>query len=265
MLGAIFGDIVGSVYEGHNTKRTDFPLLSMYSRSTDDSIMTLAVAAALMNSWGKSDEEIRRELVKSMQHMGRRYPYAGYGGHFRQWLYLEDPQPYYSFGNGSGMRVSSAGWLYQTMDETLHAAKLTAEVTHNHPEGIKGAQAVAAGVFLARTGASKKQIRKYTADAFGYDMSRTLDGIRPGYRFDVSCQGSVPEAIIAFCESDGYEDAIRKAVSLGGDSDTIACMAGAIAEAYYGMPEKLQAAALQILDPYCKEIVERFQKFLAAR
>lgn len=261
MLGAIFGDIVGSVYEGFNTKREDFPLLSEWSRPTDDSIMTLAVAKALMNSRGKSDEEIRKELVGSMQHLGRKYPNAGYGGNFINWLFTEDPMPYNSFGNGSGMRVSSVGWFCQTLEETLHVAKLTAEVSHNHPEGIKGAQAVAASIFLARTGASKEDIRSYIANSFGYDLTRTLKEIRPKYRFDVSCQGSVPEAIIAFYESSGYEDAVRKAVSLGGDSDTIACMAGGIAEAYYGMPENLKEKAMEILDPYCRAIVEQFRKF----
>ena len=261
MLGAIFGDIVGSVYERFNTKREDFPLLSEWSRPTDDSIMTLAVAKALMNSRGENDEEIKRELVRCMQHLGRKYPRAGYGGHFRKWLQYKDPKPYYSYGNGSGMRVSSVGWFCQTLEETLHVAELTAEVSHNHPEGIKGAQAIAASVFLARTGASKEDIRIYIANAFGYDLSRTLDEIRPKYHFDVSCQGSVPEAIIAFYESSNYEDAVRKAVSLGGDSDTIACMAGAIAEAYYGMPEDLKAKAMRILDPYCREIVEEFERF----
>ena len=201
MLGAIFGDIVGSVYERYNTKREDFPLLSEWSRPTDDSIMTLAVAKALMNSWGKGDEEIKKELVRCMQLLGRRYPYAGYGGNFRKWIHNEDPKPYHSYGNGSGMRVSSVGWLYQTLEETLHVAELTAEVSHNHPEGIKGAQAIATSVFLARTGVSKEDIKTYIVKEFDYDLSRTLNEIRPKYHFDVSCQGSVPEAIIAFYES----------------------------------------------------------------
>ena len=261
MLGAIFGDIVGSVYEFNNIKRVDFPLLSKWSHPTDDSMMTLAVARALMNTWGQSDDEIRAELVRSMQQLGRRYPNAGYGGTFFNWLFEKNPRPYYSFGNGSGMRVSPVGWLYQTLEDTLHAARLTAEVTHNHPEGIKGAEAIAASVFLARAGASKEEILIYAAKYYGESMFRTLDQIRPGYEFDVSCQGSVPEAIIAFYESESYEDAVRKAVSIGGDSDTIACMAGAIAEAFYGMPGKLKKKALQILDPYCAEIARQFRKF----
>ena len=261
MLGAIFGDIVGSVYERKNTKREDFPLLSKWSHPTDDSMMTLAVARALMNTWGRSDDEIRAELVRSMQDLGRRYPNAGYGRAFAGWLYEKDPLPYNSFGNGSAMRVSPAGWLYHTLEDTLHAAALTAEVSHNHPEGIKGAQAIAASVFLARAGASKEEILIYAARAYGGIMFSKLDEIRPGYKFDVSCQGSVPEAIIAFYESEDYEDAIRKAVSIGGDSDTIACMAGAIAEAFYGMPGKLKKKALQILDPYCAGIAGQFRQF----
>lgn len=261
MLGAIFGDIVGSVYEFNNTKREDFPLLSKWSHPSDDSIMTLAVARALMNTWGRSDDEIKAELVRSMQQLGRRYPNAGYGGSFSKWLYEKNPRPYNSFGNGSAMRVSSVGWLYQTLDDTLHAAALTAEVSHNHPEGIKGAQAIAASVFLARAGASKEEIFVYAMKTYGEKMIRTLDEIRPDYHFDVSCQGSVPEAILAFIESESYEDAIRKAVSIGGDSDTIACMAGAIAEAFYGMPGKLKRKALQILDPYCSEIALQFRQF----
>ena len=261
MLGAIFGDIVGSVYEIKNTKREDFPLLSKRSHPTDDSMMTLAVARALMNTWGRSDDEIRAELVRSMQQMGRRYPNAGYGRAFAQWLNENNPRPYNSFGNGSAMRVSSVGWLYHTLEDTLHAAALTAEVSHNHPEGIKGAQVLAACVFLARAGATKEEIYVYAMKTYGDRMLRTLDEIRPKYEFDVSCQGSVPEAIIAFYESESYEDAIRKAVSIGGDSDTIACMAGAIAEAFYGMPGKLKKKALQILDFYGIEIVQQFRQF----
>lgn len=264
MLGAIFGDIVGSVYEFNNIKRMDFPLLSRWSQPTDDSIMTLAVARALMDTWGKSDVMIRTRLISSMQEAGRRYPYAGYGGRFSEWLNEKYPEPYNSYGNGSGMRVASVGWLYRTLEDTLHGAGLTAEVTHNHPEGIKGAQAVAACIFLARAGASKDEMITYVSNTFKYNISRTLDEIRPKYFFDESCQGSVPEAIIAFNESKNYEDAVRRAVSIGGDSDTIACMTGAIAEAYYGMPEDLKEKALQLLDPYCLEIMEHFHDFCQA-
>lgn len=265
MLGAIFGDIVGSVYEFDNTHNYGFVLLSNYSRPTDDSYMTLAVAKALMESRGKDNDTIRACLVKEMQAIGRRYPNAGYGGMFYRWLRMKNPQPYNSFGNGSGMRVSPAGWIYQTLEDTLHAAKLTAEVTHNHPEGIKGAQAVAAAIFLARTGADKKQIKKYVEDSFGYDLDRTLAEIRPTYQFYAICQRSVPEAIIAFLEGENYEDTIRKAVSLGGDSDTIACMAGGIAEAFFGMPDNYKVETLKRLDQPMRQIVADFQELCLER
>ena len=261
MLGAIFGDIVGSVYEFYNTHDYGFVLLREYSQPTDDSYMTLAVAKALMESWGKDDDTIRACLVKEMQAIGRSYPNAGYGGMFHGWLRMNDPQPYNSFGNGSGMRVSPAGWLYGNMEDTLHAAKLTAEVTHNHSEGIKGAQAIAASIFLARTGADKKQIKKYVEDNFGYDLDRTLAQIRPTYQFYAICQRSVPEAIISFLEGEDYEDTIRKAISLGGDSDTIACMAGGIAEAFFGMPDYFKEESLRRLDQPMRQIVTDFQEF----
>ena len=261
MLGAIFGDIVGSAYEFHNTHDYNFRLLGKYSRPTDDSYMTLAVAKALMETFGQDDSAIRTALVRNMQEIGERYPRAGYGGMFNEWLRNKDPQPYNSYGNGSAMRVAAAGWLYRTLDETLHAAKLTAEVTHNHPEGVKGAQAIAAAIFLARAGASKEQMLNYIANKFEYNLFRTLDEIRPDYRFEVSCQRSVPEAIIAFLEGENFEDVIRKAVSLGGDSDTIACMAGAIAEAYYGMPEEYKEEALSHLPKEMRSIVHQFRKF----
>ena len=274
MLGAIFGDIVGSIYERHNVKRTDFQLLTRYSHPTDDSIMTLAVAQALMESWDiwsdtsvlSSDRDLAvlKALTANMQSMGRKYPDAGYGGAFRKWIRLDDPQPYGSWGNGSAMRVSPVGWLCNTLDDVLRLATLTASVTHNSAEGIKGAQAIASCVFMARSGMSKTEIRQVCFDLFGYNLSRTLDEIRPSYKFDVSCQGSVPEAIIAFMESDSYEDAIRLAVSLGGDSDTIACMTGAIAEAYYGMPQHFKRQAMGILDSYCCNIVLAFRDFCHA-
>lgn len=261
MLGAIFGDIVGSVYEFNNTNNYNFPLLSDRSRLTDDSLMTLAVAKALMETWGQPDDAIRAALVREMRDFGRRYPNGGYGGRFRQWLVSDDPQPYGSFGNGSAMRVSPAGWLYGTMEETLHAAKLTAEVTHNHPEGIKGAQAIAAGIFLARSGQDKDAILEYITQNFGYDLTRTLDEIRPTYGFYEICQKSVPEAIRAFYEGTDYEDVIRKAVALGGDSDTIACMAGALAEAYYGMPEAFRKETLRRMDAFQRSVAKEFHDF----
>ena len=258
MLGAIFGDIVGSVYEFDNTNDYDFTLLTKWSKPTDDSYMTLAVAKALIETEGKDDDAVRAALTREMHDIGNRYPYAGYGGRFAGWLRSDDPKPYNSYGNGSGMRVSAAGWLYDTLEETLHAAQLTAEPTHGHPEGIKGAQAIAAAIFMARNGASKEAIKEYTENAFEYDLDRTLDEIRPNYGFYEICQKSVPEAIIAFLEGEDYEDVIRKAVSLGGDSDTIACMAGAIAEAYYGMPEEFKEETLARLDRPMREIVYDF-------
>ncbi len=264
MLGAIFGDIAGSAYEFDNTNDYHFEMLTKWSRPTDDSYMTLAVAQALMETYGKDDAVTEKALVVRMQDLGRRYPYAGYGGMFARWLTVDDPQPYNSFGNGSGMRVSPAGWLYPTLDQTLHAAKLTAQVTHNHPEGIKGAQAVAAAIFLARTGKSKEEIRAYIEETFDYDLDRTLDSIRPTYQFYEICQKSVPEAIIAFLEGETYEDVIRLAVSLGGDSDTIACMAGGIAEAFYGMPEEFKEEALSRLDRPMRDIVHEFRRFCHA-
>lgn len=261
MLGAIFGDIVGSVYERRNTHDYDFPLMSRRSRPTDDTCMTLAVAKALMETFGEDDDTVRAALVRNMQKFGRKYPNAGYGRAFIQWVFAEDPHPYNSFGNGSAMRVAAAGWLYRTLEETLHAAKLTAEVTHNHPEGIKGAQAVAAAIFLARAGAAKNDIINYIAHTFGYNLFRTLDEIRPTYTFSASCQQSCPEAIIAFFEGENFEDVIRKAVTLGGDSDTIACMAGAIAEAYYGMPGAFKKEALSRLDEPLRAVVRDFRTF----
>ncbi len=259
MLGAIFGDIVGSVYEFHNTHDYGFRLLRHSSRPTDDSYMTLAVAEALMETMGKPDDEIRAALVHRMQEAGHRHPDAGYGGMFFHWLTAADPQPYGSYGNGSAMRVSPAGWLYDTLVETLHAAGLTAEVTHNHPEGIKGAQAVAAGIFLARTGKTQEEIRQYITDTFGYDLSRTLDDIRPGYGFYEICQKSCPEAVTAFLEGNDYEDVIRKAITLGGDSDTIACMAGGIAEAYYGMPDVYREETLRRLGDEYTDVIAAFE------
>ena len=262
MLGAIFGDIVGSHYEFDPTKIYDFQLLHEDSRPTDDTVMTLAVAKALMDTYGKDDDTIRRAVVKEMQRLGRKYHNAGYGGTFYHWLDNPDPKPYNSFGNGSGMRVSSVGWLYPSLGHTLNMAKLTADVTHNHPEGIKGAQAIAAGMYLARTGHDKDFIKEYLANTFRYDLDRTLDDIRPTYEFDVTCQGSVPEAIIAFLESDSYEGAIRKAVSLGGDADTQGCMAGALAEAFYGdVPQPFRQEALERLPKDLREIAERFEEF----
>ena len=251
MYGAILGDIVGSPYEFdcNNYKAKDFPLFSRHSDFTDETVMTLAVAKALLSSRGQDDTAIKAALVREMQQLGRAYPDRGYGTHFGGWLYEDDPQPYQSYGNGSAMRVSSAAWLAKDMAESLHLARLTAEVTHNHPEGINGAQATAAAMFLARTGSSKADIRTYVEREFGYDLSRSCDEIRPDYHHVESCQETVPQAITAFLESSDFEDALRTAVSLGGDSDTLAAITGSIAEAFYGVPEDLKAECRRRLTP----------------
>jgi ADP-ribosylglycohydrolase len=225
MIGAIAGDIIGSVYEYGRTKSKDFPLFGPTSAYTDDSVLTVAVAQAIM-----TDGDYR----KSVLDLGRRYPNTGYGGLFMSWLNSPDPKPYNSWGNGSAMRVSPVGFAFDSVEDVLREAQRSAEFTHDHPEGIKGAQATALALFLARTEWDKDLIRTEITNRFGYDLCRTVDDIRPSYGFDESCQKTVPEAIIAFLDSTSYEDAIRNAVSLGGDSDTLACITGGIAEAYYG-------------------------------
>jgi ADP-ribosylglycohydrolase len=224
IIGAIAGDIIGSAYEFHNVKSVDFPLFTKRTYFTDDSVLTIATMDVLLN---------KKDYAKTYQEYGRKYTHRGYGGNFKEWIYADERKPYNSYGNGSAMRTSPIGWYCDSIDEVLSEAKKSAEVSHNHPEGIKGAQAAALGVYLARMGKSKNEIKQSIVDKFGYDLDRKLDDIRPGYDFDVSCQGSVPEAIIAFLESTDFENAIRLAVSIGGDSDTIACITGGIAEAFY--------------------------------
>jgi len=247
MLGAILGDIIGRPYEFKPIKTKDFPLFSKQSGITDDSIMTIAVAQGLLE--GRRISRVTSyEIKQAMRRLGRQFPHAGYGSQFRRWLKSENPEPYNSFGNGSAMRVSPVAWFFDDLEDTERFATISADVTHNHPEGIKGAQSVAAAIFLARTGATKNEIRLYIEESYGYDLSRSIDRIRPDYRFDVTCQGSVPEAIIAFLESTGFEDAIRNAVSLGGDADTQAAIAGSIAEAFYGVDNKLKEEAIKHLE-----------------
>ncbi len=261
MIGAIIGDIVGSPYEfDRGNKIKDFgPLFIDESVYTDDSVMTIAVADGLMRAGQDAENEtIRREVIKSMKDWGRKYPDAGYGGRFIWWLQLEDESPYGSWGNGSAMRVSSVGWLYDTIERTREVARITAEVTHNHPEGIKGAEATASAIFLARTGTTKDEIKKYIIDEFGYDLSRTLDEIRPSYRHVESCQETVPEAITAFIEGNDFEDVVRCAVSLGGDCDTLTCIAAGIAEAYYGVPDGFKEEALSRIEPDMRQVYEQF-------
>ncbi len=262
MIGAILGDIIGSPYEfDRGDKTKNFPLFSRSSCFTDDTVMTLAVAQAFMDAGPDADDEtIRRHMIRSMRELGKRYPNAGYGVRFYRWLTASDPQPYNSWGNGSAMRVSSAAWLFHDLDSVLRASKLSAEVTHNHPEGIKGAQATAAAIFLARTGHSKAEIRQYIEETFGYDLSRTCDEIRPTYHHVESCRETVPEAITAFMEGEDFEDVIRTAVSLGGDCDTLSAIAGSIAEGFYGIPEALEKECLNRLQEDLREILERFQR-----
>lgn len=251
MLGALVGDIVGSVHEWAGTKTKNFPLFTNHSHFTDDSVLTVAVADALLN--GRNYVDAFHEFVSA-------YPSAGYGGRFYSWALSHDTEPYQSFGNGSAMRVSPVAYAFNTLEEVLREAERSAAVTHNHAEGIKGAQAVAAATFLARTGNSKRQIRDYVEEKFSYDLSANLDSIRHSYKFDVTCQGSVPQSIISFLESENFEDAIRNAISLGGDADTQACMAGAIAEAYYGgIATHIADEAMKRLDAPLMGIVETFR------
>ena len=252
MLGAIIGDIVGSPYEFESDKTKDFMLFSPHCRPTDDSIMTIAVGCACVEADCYDEENFERTLVEKMRELGRMYRGAGYGGMFYRWLMSDHMQAYNSFGNGSAMRVSPTAYAVDTLEDVERLARWSAEVTHNHPEGVKGAQAVAGAIFLARTGSSKDDIKRYIEDKY-YDLDFTLDDIREGYSFDVTCQGSVPQAIKCFLEAEDYEDAIRNAVSLGGDADTQAAMAGAIAEAFFGIPDELQEEGLSYLDDTLQE------------
>lgn len=262
MFGAILGDIIGSPYEfDQGNKSKDFPLFSEESMFTDDTVMTIAVAEAFLDAQGATDMDwIRSRLIKSMHKWGALYPHAGYGGRFGMWLFFGGEEPYNSFGNGSAMRVSSVAWLYDDLDTVRQMARMSAEVTHNHPEGIKGAEATASAIFMARTGSTKAEIQTYIEKNFHYDLSRTCDEIRPGYHHVESCQETVPEAITAFLEGESFEDVIRTAVSLGGDCDTLTCISGSIAEGFYGIPEELKQECLCRLPQELKVVLERFGK-----
>ena len=257
MLGAIIGDIVGSRYEWKNNKSKAFDLFTYRCKVTDDSIMSLAVAKAIV-ACNKNYDQLNKMAVKYMQEVGRHYPDCGYGGHFHKWIFARNPQPYNSWGNGAAMRVSACGFAAQSLEEVVMLSRAVTEVTHNHPEGIKGAEATAVAIYLARTGSSIIEIRDYI-DKHYYPMNFTLDAIRESYHFDVSCQGSVPQAIMAFLESTGFEDAIRNAISIGGDSDTIAAICGGIAEAYYGIPVDIRKHALTFLDQRLLGILNEFE------
>ena len=270
MLGAIIGDMAGSIYEFANTKRTDFPFFSERSNYTDDSIMTLAVAEWLLTDSQHTHESLERIMVRYAEEYPN--PMGGYGGGFARWLFAPEGLinyktgeiaggrvPYNSWGNGAAMRASAVGWMFDTLEETEEVAALSASITHDHPEGIKGAQATAAAIFLARTGKSKSDIQEYIQRRFGYDLSVHSDEIRKNYGWEDSCQGTVPPAIRAFLDSSDYESAVRIAVSLGGDSDTLACITGGIAEAFYGeIPDEIADIALARLPEEFKCLLDRF-------
>lgn len=267
MYGAILGDIIGSPFEfDRGDKTKDFKLFSRRSHFTDDSVMTLAVCEALLKvGQDATVKEIEDTVISSMQSWGRRYPHEGYGGYFRRWLTARHPEPYNSFGNGSAMRVSAVGWLYNSLEKTRTVAKATANVTHNHPEGIKGAEATASAIFMARNGSSKAEIKKYIENEFHYDLNRTLNEIRPGYHMDETCQKTVPEAIIAFLAAKDFEDAIRNAVSLGGDTDTLGAITGSIAEAYYGIPEWLMTECRKRINRDMRVVLDDFNDALSSQ
>jgi len=252
MIGAIAGDVIGSVFEQYPIKSTQFELFSRHSRFTDDTVLTVAVADSILKNI---------DYATSLKTFGTKFPDAGYGASFFRWIFSSDMKPYNSWGNGSAMRVSPVGFAFSSVEEVLKEAQKSAEVTHNHPEGIKGAQAVALAIYLARSGKNKAAIKAEICHRFGYDLDRKLDDIRPHYTFDVSCQGSVPESIIAFLEGNNFEDTIRKGISLGGDSDTIACIAGGIAQAFYpdipkdiisNVRKRLPGPFLDIIDEFCE-------------
>lgn len=257
MLGAIIGDVVGSRFEWNNIKTKEFTFFTDQCFVTDDSIMTLALAKAVLES-DSAFQNVSQKAVTWMQTIGRNYPDCGYGSAFCAWMFSEHPQPYNSFGNGAAMRVSAAGFAAASLEEAKRLSKELTEVTHNHPEGLKGAEATAAAIFLARTGHSIQEIRAHI-DRNYYPMNFTLDEIRPTYQFNETCQETVPQALMAFLESTGFEDAIRNAISIGGDSDTVAAITGSVAEAYYGVPASIRETALTYLPPELRTILEEFE------
>lgn len=264
MIGAIIGDIVGSRFEFDNFKSKDFEMFDTECDFTDDSVMTLAVAKALQSYETITDiEAFKKHLIEVMHEVGVRYPHCGYGGMFYTWIFRNRTEPYNSYGNGSAMRVSPVGWFARSLEECEALAAATAEVTHNHPEGVKGAVSVAGAIYLARTNHTMEEIKEYIKKFYAIDF--TLDNIRKSYDFYEICQKSVPQALEAFFESTGFEDAIRNAVSIGGDSDTIAAITGSIAEAFYGVDEDVKETALSYLDSYLLEIAENFIKKIIDR
>ncbi len=262
MYGAITGDIIGSQFEfDRGNKSREFELFGKNCEYTDDTVMTVAVAEALLDAGKDADEKtVKEKLVASLKKWGKKYPYAGYGNRFKLWVLSDKSEPYGSYGNGSGMRVSPVGWLYDSMERTREVARWTAEITHNHPEGIKGAESTAAAIFMARHHAAFEEISNYIEDEFGYDLSRTLDEIRPDYCHVEDCMKTMPEAFTCFLEAGSYEECIRNVMYIGGDTDTLGAIAGAIAEAYWGIPEDLIRKAKEYLPDDIKAVVERFEK-----
>ena len=261
LLGTIAGDTIGSIYEFNPTKDYDLFLISSHMEYTDDSILSIAVAEWLMDD----DSLSKEKLIERLQYWGRTYrdPMGSYGNMFYQWIFSENPQPYNSWGNGSAMRVSAVGFAFNSMDETRKAARISAEITHNHPEGIKGAEATAAAIFMARTGSTKNEIRKYITSEFGYNLNYTCKDIHASYSFEASCQETVPQSIVAFLDSKNYEDAIRLTISLGGDADTMGAITGAIAFAYYKeMPDEIADFVLSKLPDDLKTVVSRFDEYV---
>ncbi len=250
MIGAIAGDVIGSVYEHRDVRSTDFPLFSAGSRPTDDSVLTLALADALLNG---------HDIADTFRRYYALYPDAGYGAMFHDWATTPDMGPYNSFGNGSAMRVSPVAWAFDEAKKVLDAAHASAAVTHDHPEGIKGAEAIALATLLARQGRSKDETLVAVTERSGYDLDFTLDAIRPHYRFDPTCQGSVPQALVAFREGTDFEDTVRRAISIGGDSDTIACMAGAVAGAFHGVPAEIDREVRARLDERLNGVLAAFE------
>ena len=262
MIGAIIGDIAGSRFEWHNIKTKEFELLMRDCHFTDDTVMSLAVCEALM-SCKSNHSDLSEQAIACMQEIGNKYPHAGYGGSFRRWLRTKNPQPYNSWGNGAAMRVSAVAYAAKTVKEAISLSRMVTQVTHNHPEGIKGAEATAVAAFMALHGFHKSEIRRIMEEY--YFIGFSIDDIRESYKYYISCQGTLPPAIVAFLESDSYEDAIRNAISIGGDSDTIAAITGAIAEAYYGVPQDLRNKADTYLPDDLKEIIDAFEEKYPAK
>lgn len=264
MYGAILGDIIGSPYEfGRGEKTKNIELFANECGYTENSVMTIAIGEALLETLMESgseapDRDIKASVIQHLQRWGNKYPFAGYSSRFRTWLKEEHPKPYGSCGSSSAVRVSAAGWLYPSLERTREVAALAAGVTHDHPEGLKGAEAIASCIYLARTGAGKKEIKRYIEENFAYNLERTVDEIRVTYTYRTSCQGTVPEAILAFLEARNFEDAIRNAVSMGGDTDTVAAITGSIAEAFYGITRRLKVECRDRIDANMAQVLRIF-------